>query len=232
MSTPINNKNRNNNNQLIELKKKIIELEKRLTQSEEKNELLERRITLVESENSIIKKVNNELVKEIDRVDQYSRRSNVIMKNVFLKENETQEQLEQKVKTLITRELDVPEAVEEIDKLHRVGKVKTLENGKKQQNIIVRFKSHSARYKVYNARKKLNNIKISPNLTHRRGKLWYDASMHVKKFSSSIDFIFADLHGNLKMKTKEEIDGKNKFGFESLDDLEKVTERLGLVQDE
>ena len=186
---------------------------------------------LVESENNIIKKVNNELVREIDRVDHYSRRSNIIMKNVFLKENETQEQLEHKVKTIITKDLDVPEAVEEIDKLHRVGKVKTSSNGKKQQNIIVRFKSHSARYRVYNARKNLNNIKISSNLTHRRGKLWYDASMHVKKYSSTIDFIFADQHGNLKLKTREEIGGKNKFGFESFDDLEQVTEKLGLVQD-
>ena len=56
--------------------------------------------------------------------------------------------------------------------------------------------------------------------------------MYVKKFSSTIDFIFADIHGNLKMRTKEEFDGKNQFGFESLDDLEQVTERLGLVQDE
>ena len=81
----------NNNNQFIELKKKIIKLEWRLTQSEAKNELLKRRITLVESENNI--------------------------------KNETQEQLEHKVKTLIIRDLDISEAVKKIDKSSWQSKV-------------------------------------------------------------------------------------------------------------
>ena len=41
-------------------------------------------------------------------------------------------------------------------------------NGKKHQNVIVRFKTHAAWYNVFNRRKSLGNILISPNWTEKR----------------------------------------------------------------
>lgn len=217
------------NNQLVELKRKLKEMEDRMKVVEEKNSSHEKRIEELESEIIITKKVNEELVKELDRVDTYSRRSNIIMKKIYVNDNENQVALEKKVKKIIAEDMEAPEAVNDIDKLHRIGKVKTLPNGKKQQNVIVRFKSHSARYRVYNARRKLKSIKISPNLNQRRGKLWFDASKFVESYSSSINFVFADIHGNLTLKTLEEHDGKTNFSFDSLDELEQVIAKLGLV---
>ena len=44
-----------------------------------------------------------------------------------------------------------PDVISEIDKLHRVGKIKD-KNGKQSQDIIVKLKSHSTRYNVYTER--------------------------------------------------------------------------------
>lgn len=171
--------------------------------------------------------VNTELAKEIDRIDQYARRSNIILKNIVLPDKETSDQLETKIKKIIEKDLELKSAVVDIDKLHRIGKVKKSAKGKKTQNVIVRFKSHSTRYSVYYARKKLKSIKISPNLNHKRGKLWFDASKIVENVEG-IDFVYPDAHGDLKFRTSSEHDGEQNFKFESLDNLEAVFTSLGL----
>ena len=66
------------------------------------------------------------------------------------------------------------------------------------QDVIVRFKSHHARYRVYNERKKAKNIKIGANLTKRRGKLLFDASNVVKSIDK-VDFCFSNIHGDLEL---------------------------------
>ena len=60
--------------------------------------------------------MNNELVKELDK---YSRRLNIIIKDMFLPEEETQAQLNKKIKKIITKELQLENAANDIDKLHR-----------------------------------------------------------------------------------------------------------------
>ena len=221
MSTPKNK----NNNQLIEMKKKLKELEDKIIKVEKKNVSLEGRIEQLESVNAVMSKVNDELTRELDRLDQYSRRSNVIVKNVFLPEEETQEQLEHKIHKIIKKDLKMESAVNDIDKLHRTGKVKS-SNGKKLQNVIIRFKTHASRYAVFKEKKKLKNVKICPNLTRRRGKLWYDASQFIQQIPE-IDFAYADIHGDLKFRLVEEHQGKIVFPFDSLDGLKEIIKELG-----
>ena len=59
--------------------------------------------------------------------------------------------------------MGLPEAAKEVDKALGAKKDINACNGKKHQNVIVRFKTHAARYKVFNRRKSLRNISISPN---------------------------------------------------------------------
>ena len=54
---------------------------------------------------------------------------------------------------LIGKDLNLPHLVNEIDKLHRVGNVREM-NGKKSMDIIIKFKSHAARYDVFNEKDK------------------------------------------------------------------------------
>ena len=119
----------------------------------------------------------------------------------------------------------MPEVVADIDKMHRLVKL-TVKNGKKQQNIIIRFKSHSSRYSVFNERKKAKHVKMGPNLTKRRGKLLYDAISMVEELGN-VDFVFCDAHGDLKLRIKEPYNNKHFFTFETLDDLSKLLTETG-----
>ena len=230
MSTPSKNNinNKMKNNQMVELKKKLKELEEKVTKLENKNNILEEKLIRLESSNQVISRVNDELSKEIDRIDQYSRRSNLLIKNMFLPEEETQNQLTQKVENFIKKDLKMESAVRDIDKLHRTGKVKT-SNGKKSQNVIIKFKSHATRYAVLQQKKKAKNFKLCPNLTRKRGKLWYDATQIVDSIPG-IDFVFADIHGDMKMRLKNERDdGKIVFQFETLNELNDLIVSLGIA---
>ena len=87
---------------------------------------------------------------------------------------------------MIKNELNLRDLLSEVDKAHRVWKVKEM-NGKESQDIIIRFKSHSARYEVYSKRKSLRNKKAQANLKTRRGK--------VEKLDK-VAFVYSDIHGD------------------------------------
>ena len=70
-----------------------------------------------------------------------------------------------------------------IDRAHRIGRVKTNNDGVKQQVVIVKFRSWEKRVAVYKARKKLNNINVLLGLTPKRAKLFSAARERVKSHS-------------------------------------------------
>ena len=92
----------------------------------------------------------------------------------------------------------------------------------KKQNIIVRFKSHSSRYACLLKKKSLKSNKIAPNLTRKRGKMLFDANKVIKdkELSSSIQFCFANIHGDLQVRLAEPIDGTKVHPFDSLKQLD------------
>ena len=71
---------------------------------------------------------------------------------------------------MIKLDLNLPNAAKDIDKLHRIGKVKQFA-GKK---VIVKFNPiHQDMWYLVRRRNK-RNIKVGPKLTKSRGKLLYD----------------------------------------------------------
>ena len=179
----------------------------------------------LQSRVAVTENVSAKLALELDRLDQYHRRPNILIRNAFLPENESHEKVVKTVHNIIKEDLSLPEAVSDIDKLHRVGKIKT-RDGKKSQDIIVRFKTHKTRYDVYKQRKKARNVKIAPNLTKRRGKLLYDASNLVNGMDK-VDFVFANIHGDLQVRLVEPYEDKILFYFNSIDDLTKLLADMG-----
>ena len=200
-------------NEFAELKQKINNLEKKVV-------TLEGKVEELESYKKVSEHVNMVLSQELDALNQYSRRSNIVMRNIWLPENETNDQLTEKVSTLIKDELNLPSAVKDIDKLHRIGPVKE-KNGKKHQNVIIRFRSHKTRYNVFREKKKLKHVKISANLTKKRGKLLHEAIEFVESINE-VDYVFADIHGDLKVKVKKQYKGTNTFKFETFENLKKL----------
>ena len=204
----------NLNNTIAELKKQVSSMENKINQLEKVDSL----------ESKVV--VSSKLEKEIDRLNQYHRRS---VRNVFLPEKEINKDLDNKIIKMISKDLNLTNVIPDIDKLHRIGKVKE-RNGKKTQDVIVKFKSHSARYLVYKKRKKGNNIKISPNLTNRKSMLLYEAAKRLENVET-VNFAFADIHGDLNIRLQEEYQGKFLFTFNSIADLNELLREVGMDED-
>ena len=143
-----------NNDEITLLKQQIESLTTKLETISKDNDILRNRVEVLESSVEIGKNTSAKLRIEIDRLDQYQRRSNLILKNVVIPENQSQEGDTEFVKNLLQDEMKMQHAFSGADKLHRTGKRRTTTSGKKNQDIINRFKSHSARYKVYKERTK------------------------------------------------------------------------------
>ena len=119
-------------------------LENKMKVLEEKNNKLEAKVLILESRIVISEGVSTKLSIELDRLDQYHRRSNIMIKNAPLPENESHNAITTTVNNIIVKDLSLPNVVSDIDKFHRVGKIRT-RDGKKHQDIIIRFKTHSYR---------------------------------------------------------------------------------------
>ena len=144
-------------------------------------------------------------------------------------ETETIEDVTKVVNKIIAKDLQLPNVINSIDKLHRIGKPKE-KNGKKNQDVIVRFKSHSARYTVFNARKKTNNHNIRPNLTPFRSKLLHEAT-EITSNVNEVNFAFADIHGDLKIRLVNAIEGRFVFSFSTIEELKNLLSKMGFLRD-
>ena len=90
--------------------------------------------------------------------------------------------------------------------------------------MIVRFKSHSTRYKVYNNRKEIKEkkkVRITPSLTSVRRKLLSTARNQYEE-NKLVDFIFTDLHGDIKVKFKQNVRGKLFHALTCIEDLQEL----------
>lgn len=235
---PKQNNNNNNNADVAELKKQIEALQQKVNKLFNKNKTLEERVDVLdntkrkltdkvealESKVAICEVVNFNLSNEVDRLDQYTRRSNIIIKNIKLPDDpkqETNEDVKKIVKKAIKDDLKLPDTIlEDVDKFHRNGIIKQ-NGGIKTQNVIVRFKSHSSRYACLLKKRDLKSNKIAPNLTRKRGQLLFNTTKIIKdKMLSQIEFVFANIHGDLQVRLAEPIEGTKVHPFDSLKQLD------------
>lgn len=217
------------NDEVSQLKERLKKVENQITAIKDENKLLKARVSVLEDQVSVAMNTSTVLKTEVERLEQYQRRYNVILKNVALPKKQTQEGDEKFVKTLFTKELKLPNVYDDVDKLHRIGRPRSGDGeNKKTQDIIVRFKSHAARYKVYDERKKSKSTKIRPNLTKQRGQLLYIASKFVEELDP-VHFVFANEHGDLKLRLKEKTDDERQyFEFKSMEELKEVLRGLNI----
>lgn len=206
---------------------RLAKLEKEVLQLQKEKKLLEDRVSVLEDQYAISRNTSAKLKAEVDRLDQYQRRSNILIKNVEVSEPPNQADDKKLVHELIRKDLKLPNAVAEIDKLHRLGRKRT-NGGKTTQDIIVKFKTHSARYDVYDKRKESKNLKIRPNLSKYRSDLLYRASKMVEQ-SDPVHFVFANAHGDIKLRLKEKPDGNEQYhDFSSISELKTILNDLGI----
>ncbi len=169
--------------------------------------------------------VSKLLSQRITNLEQYTRRYSVIVKGIPYERNEKYDVLKEQVMKVI-EQANSETTFEDVDKFHRNGTRDGM-----YQDVIVRFKSHSAKENFYNKRKtiQLERIKIQPSLSSDRKKLLGAANDFVQSFKSAPgayvncpDFAFADVHGNLLVKMSNRTDNGLFFKFDSLDQLTKI----------
>ena len=167
-------------------------------------------------------KVHELLSKRITHLEQYTRRYSVVVKGIECRENEVRERkLEEDVRNLL-QESTSTTTFEDVDKFHRNGP--RFEN---KQDVLIRFKSHSAKENFYRARKniKRRGIKVQPSLSTETRTLLDDAKESIESYEDYVlvnppDFVMADLHGNLWIKFKNQT--KDNQLFYKFDSLEKL----------
>ena len=100
---------------------------------------------VLEDQYAISRNTSAKLKAEVDRLDQYQRRSNIFIINVEVSEPLNQGD-DKKLghEELIRKDLKLPNAV-----ANSTAWEERANGGKTTQDIIVKFKTHSARYDVY-----------------------------------------------------------------------------------
>ena len=196
-------------------------------------EHFKRRITQLEAEQIKIQsllfvkdRVSELLSQRVTELEQYSRRYSVIVKGI---ETNRQENLREEVNKLIDECDSTRIKHDDVDKFHRNGK--RIGN---QQDLIIRFKSHTAKEEFYKKRKsiprvKSNSIKIQPSLSFERKKLLGEAVDIIKSFQDKPElylnpphFVLPDVHGNLMVKMTSETKDGLFVHFSSLQDLNTI----------
>ena len=98
-----------------------------------------------------------------------------------------------------------------IDKLHRTGPYQPSTNTK---TVIVKFKSHSFKEKICNKWKNVNkNLELVRSLTRRHLQLLN--KLQIALNDSKENFVFADVHGSLKLVLQNPYKNRSVFSFNS-----------------
>ena len=124
---------------------------------------------------------------QLDNQEAYSRRSCLVVSGVdsHLKEEELHNEMVSIISQTMNTEKN--EVIDNIDKLHGIG-IEENRNKKNKQSVIIKFKTHSYKEKVYKNRKNINNhhIKIRPSMTRRRQDLMEEVNNHIKESTEPI----------------------------------------------
>ena len=172
-------------------------------------------VNTLREQNDLLKKHNKLLVKKIDDLEQYGRRTSLRFFNVPTKVKETAEDVREKVISFIkVAKIKIDDR--DIDRAHRIGKIIEKEvNGKtvKVQPIIAKFTTFRARTRVYRQRKSIPNARTSMDLTKSRLTVLTNARERVKDIRDT--FVYSDINCDLRYF----INGSH-LQFTSLEELE------------
>ena len=197
------------------------EMLKRITALENNVLILESSLAVSNQANTLLSGEVDRLNSEVDRLEQYSRRSCLVISGIHPDKNETTQDLYNKIKNLTTNHLQ-QESVSpntfdfEFDKCHRIGPVKD-----NKQSVIVKFRSDAFREHLYKNRKCLpKGVKFRVSLTKKRIDILEKANEKIKELNG-VKFAYADANGNLKLLLKEKTDkGRWTLQFDNLEELD------------
>ena len=110
----------------------------------------------------------------------------------------------------------------ELDKCHRLGPTR---DGK--QSTIKRFRWHAFKEKVYKKQKEIKGKKIKVKLSltkHRTRAIKY--AHQITEYDAEVNFVYADMNGNLKLTLHNSIGNKYVYEFKSNEELYELFNKL------
>ena len=194
----------------------------------EKIFIMEKRMMQLEGQLSVSHHVTDVLKTKLDDQEAYSRRPCLVVAVVDKSIPEGRSLTDEIVEILAQTGIQEDEINNNIDKLHEIGN----NNRNSTQSIIVKFKGHSFKEKIYKGRKNIGNrkIKLTRSLTKRRQDLLEEANRKIQEEPDAmpVRFAFADVHGTLKVLMK---DGRTpKFqNFNSMVDFHHIVSDVGFT---
>lgn len=201
------------NTKVSTLETKLTDVESKLSDVESKVSSLQNQLTVEKTTIAIATNTSTLLRRELDKAEQYSRRSCVVLSGVPTTAQDKPSNYKKKVETILNKH--APTTTTSIDKAHPIGPII---DGK--QSLIVKFSKHSSAKKVYQQRKqiKLDNIFVRPSLTKKRMSS-LKKSKEISARYDFVNFVFADIEGNLKICFKNAFEGKSIHTFNDEDEM-------------
>ena len=194
----------------------------------EKNFIIEKRMKQLEGQLSVSHHVTHVLKTKLDDQEAYSRRPCLVVAGVDKSIPEGRSLTDEIAEILAQTGIQEDEINNNIDKLHEIGN----NNRNSTQSIIVKFKRHSFKEKIYKGRKNIGNrkIKLRPSLTKRRQDLLEEANRKIQEEPDvmPVRFAFADVHGTLKVLMKDGITPKFQ-NFNSMVDFHHIVSDVGFT---
>lgn len=182
---------------ITSLNLRIEELEAKLS----KLEAMEGRVNKLEAGLIVSKRVSELLERQLDEQQAYSRRPCVVVAGI--KKVGDDRDVFTKTRSVLEEAVSADDFNWNVDKLHRIGQVDKKTN---TQPIIVKFKSHSFKERVYRSRKLITNknIFIRPSITKRRLDLLNETKTFIRENPGcGAKFTMANMHGDLKILIKK-----------------------------
>jgi len=122
-----------------------------------------------------VERDNHALRQQIQHVNDYSRRNNLIVEGLEDRQNETDDMVMEKVRSFIKDNLHINDAdAIRFDRCHRLGRY----NNERRRAVVIRFNWYFDRIRVWNSRKKLKGSRLflkedfSPATKEAREKLY------------------------------------------------------------
>ncbi len=176
----------------------------RIDKLELANKSMSQTIRDLEHQVRISSTFSNLLERRVDDGDQYCCRLNLLIDGIPIKRGESPSSIRTTIWNEINR-LGVDINKCEVDRAHRAEHPFYDRNGIKQQAVIVRFVSWSARDKLYQARKN-SNLHMRPDMTDRRREVLHHARDKIAAHASSgseklIDFVGVDRNCRLFLRS-------------------------------
>ena len=185
----------------VELKTKASSAEidallKEIKDKDEKIHLLTSRVEVLEGDVSLLKRTCVLLERKCDDNEQYSRRTSLRINGIEVQEDEDGDSCVQSVERILGGIPGVVLPENSIERAHRVGKPGTGEDGKKNQQMIVKLKSWKVRTNIYKKRKGQKSVKVYLELTMGRLNL---KKLTIEKTHNCehVAFVFANINCRL-----------------------------------